>query len=98
MHTAQVTQSPIETLSDRSGAAHSDPTGDAGAALRFLQRWHALADQTHQLNGSAAKADSAEQARGLADHLQWQLTARPQQALQAQGRLDPARVAQWLQH
>lgn len=84
--------------SDRAGAAHTDPAEDAGAALRFLQRWHALAHQTSQRDGATFVVDRAEAARGLADQLQWQLVARPQQALQAQGQLDPARVAQWLQH
>ena len=65
------------------------------AALRFLQRWHALASEPAH---SPTLLESPAQARAQVDRLQWQLAARPAQALQAQGALDPARVAQWLQH
>lgn len=67
----------------------------ADAALRFLQRWHALASEPVE---SPALLESPAQARAQVDRLQWQLSARPALALQAQGALDPARVAQWLQH
>ena len=68
---------------------------DAEAALRFLQRWQTLANAPAD---TASLVTTPEHARAQAERLQWQLAASPALALQAQGGLDPARVAQWLRH
>lgn len=80
-------------VADRGAAPPEALPGEA-AALRFLQRWQSLASQPIEATGLL---QSPEQARAQVDRLQWQLAASPALALQAQGGLDPARVAQWLQ-
>ena len=105
-------KAPTTPMADRSGgyarAAQAQPSDaaafepqneevrrDENAALRFLQRWQTLASQPAD---STTQLENPAQARAMVDRLQWQLAARPAQALQVQGALDPARVAQWLQH
>jgi len=77
-----------------TAAAADKAQHQEAAALRFLQRWQSLAREPIEATGLL---QSLEQARAQVDRLQWQLAASPALALQAQGGLDPARVAQWLQ-
>ena len=76
-------------------ALSAQPLQEPDAALRFLQRWQSLASQPAE---TPALLHTTEQAQAHVERLQWQLTTSPAQALQAQGNLDPARVAQWLQY
>ena len=112
LHLARGPVATAQPPSERSGVgeAHNSPSkspavsaegtqprtaDDAKAALRFLQRWQTLASAPAD---TASLVTTPEQARAQAERLQWQLAVSPALALQAQGSLDPARVAQWLQH
>lgn len=76
-------------------SSSAPPLQEPDAALRFLQRWQSLASQPAE---TPALLHTPEQAQAHVERLQWQLTTSPARALQAQGNLDPARVAQWLQY